>query len=333
MTESIPTAKPVTRFGRDMPVPKVPTNSGKGLRISFIVVVYAMPEQASRTLHSLSADYQIGVDGSEYEVLVVENRSDQNLSQDKATQYGDNFRYFLRDETAPTPIHAINFGAGQARGEYVAIMIDGARMLSPGVVANMLSAVNLADEPVICVPGYHLGDELQQFAVQKGYNEKAEAQLMSNIGWPEQGYRLFEICCPSGTSAGGFFKPIGESNCLGLRKSLFDQLGGYDTAFTGRGGGMVNLDFYRRAIEFAGSQLILLLGEGSFHQFHGGETTGKEGINREQLIQDITFEYFQLRGKPYTPPEQRAIFLGAVPDSALRLVSHNADAVVQLNNL
>ena len=50
-------------------------------------------------------------------------------------------------------------------------MIDGARMITPGVVAWTLAALDLHDEPVICVPGYHLGAELQWVAARKGYNE------------------------------------------------------------------------------------------------------------------------------------------------------------------
>ncbi len=47
--------------------------------LSIVVVVHNMPEQASKTLHSLSSHYQRDVSEEEYEVIVVENRSTNNL--------------------------------------------------------------------------------------------------------------------------------------------------------------------------------------------------------------------------------------------------------------
>jgi hypothetical protein len=301
--------------------------------LSVIVVAYDMPEQLNRTLHSLSLDYQRGVQEADYEVIVVENSSNRILGAERATSHRGQFRYLLREENRPTPIHAINAGVGLAAAPRVAIMIDGARMVSPGVLAWNLAAASLHDSAVVCVPGYHLGEELQQLAAAKGYDERSEAALLQAIEWPEDGYRLFEICCAAGTSAGGFFKPIGESNCIALDRTLFDELGGFDTAFSQRGGGLVNLDFYKRALEQPGTQLVILPGEGSFHQFHGGETTGRGAVDRDQLIHDMAAEYIDLRGQRYAPPEQRAIYLGPVPDPALRFIRNGAAAVMRLNQL
>jgi hypothetical protein len=330
--KSLP-AKPITRFAEEVPVPTdVLGDRQSAPRLSVIVIAYAMPEQAERTLHSLSLDYQRGVEQQDYEVILVENVSGQVLGEERATRHSGDFRYYLREETAPTPIHAINFGVSQARGAAVAIMIDGARMLTPGVLAYMMAALRLSENPVICVPGYHLGHELQQIAAKRGYNEDTEAKLLASISWPEDGYRLFDISCNSGTSGGGFFKPIGESNCIALPKALFENLGGFDTAFTQRAGGLVNLDFYKRALEHCDSSLIILHGEGSFHQFHGGETTSSSAAaNREETLRLYSEEYIRLRGVRFSPPEQRPIFFGAVPDNAIRYVRHSAEAVMRLN--
>jgi hypothetical protein len=329
--KTLPAARPITRFAGDMPGPR--RREEQGLKLSVIVVAYAMPEQLDRTLYSLSLDYQHSVVNADYEVIVVENTSERNLGEARATAHRGQFRYFEREEAEPTPIHAINFGAEQAKGDFVAIMIDGARMITPGVVAWTLAGLNLYDESVICVPGYHLGSELQQIAARKGYNEDDEARLLASIGWPEDGYRLFDISCSAGTSAGGFFKPIGESNCIAMSRALFHQLGGFDAAFRQRGGGLVNMDFYKRALETKDTQLVILPGEGSFHQFHKGETTGKPDINRDQLLHDMQAEYVELRGERFSPPEKRATFLGPVPDSALRYLRRGAESVMVLNGL
>lgn len=329
--QPLPKAKPVIRFSPHMPTPAART--GDTPLLSVIVVAYDMAEQLHRTLHSLSLDYQTGVRPGDYEVVVVENASGRDLGETRATSHRGDFRYFLREETEPTPIHAVNYGASQARATNVAIMIDGARMLTPGAIGWMLAALDLHEKPVVCVPGYHLGAELQQAAAEKGYDEGAEAKLLASIDWPEDGYRLFDISCAAGTSAGGILKPIGESNCIALRKSMFEDLGGFDPGFKQRGGGLVNLDFYKRALETPGTQLVILPGEGSFHQFHGGETTGKAHADRQRLIHDMAMEYIALRGSRFSPPEQRAVYLGPVPDSALRFLRRGAEAVIRLNEL
>ncbi|MGI9294638.1 MAG: glycosyltransferase, partial [Pseudomonadales bacterium] len=83
-------------------------------------------------MFTLSEQFQRQVDAQDYEVIVVENASSAELGEKAALQYGANFRYFHRQETQPTPVHAVNFGASQSRGQFVAIMIDGARMVTPG---------------------------------------------------------------------------------------------------------------------------------------------------------------------------------------------------------
>jgi hypothetical protein len=325
------TPKPVMRFEQAMPV--LQFDRPRKTMISFVVIVYKMPEQAKKTIISLGTGYQRGVEAEDYEIIVVENKSDHLLGEKEALSCSPNVRYFLRDEKLPTPVFAINFGAEQARGTHIAVIIDGARMCSPGVVNYTIAAAALSRFAVIAVPGYHLGHEPQQVSTQKGYDEKVEAEMLAAIEWPKDGYRLFEISCFSASSAGGFFKPIGESNCVAVSRELFETLGGYDTNFTETGGGQVNLDFYKRAVELPETQLFILLGEGCFHQLHGGVTTGLEGKARQETMRAHFAQYASLRGEAYCPPEKRAIYLGAMPDSALRFVRHGADVVITSNNL
>jgi len=86
----------------------------------------------------------------------------------------------------------------------------------------------------------------------------------------EDGYRLFEIACLGGSYRAGWFGPIFESSALFLRRSLWNELSGFDVRFDEPGGGLLNLDLYRRACEAPGILLVVLLGEGTFHQLHGG---------------------------------------------------------------
>ena len=324
--------RPVIRFDGTMPLVSKPENPPR-TKISFVVVVYNMPEQAKRTLHSLSTAYQRGVDRDDYEVIVVENRSARLLGEEAATAYPGNFRYFLRDEQLPTPVFAINFAATHATGTHIAVMIDGARMVTPGIVSYMRAAIALDAHAVVAVPGYHLGHELQQKSVLTGYDEAREAELLHSIDWPGDGYRLFEISCLSGSCMTGFFSPIGESNCICVSRQMFADLGGYDTGFTETGGGQVNLDFYKRAVERTESQLVILLGEGNFHQLHGGVTTESKGEQRSRAMEAHFAQYHSLRGESYCPPDKRPVFFGAVPDSALKFIRHGANNVILMNGL
>lgn len=315
---------PVERFDPVVAVPGSHVNAGRPL-ISFVLIVYKMSDQAQKTLLSLSTRYQRGVSEEDYEVIVVENSSSAVLGEERACQYGGNVRYFYREETLPTPVPAVNFGAEQARGTHISIMVDGARMLSPSVVSYTLAATRLHHRVVTAVPGFHIGNKLQQRAVLEGYCEEEEARLLASIDWPSDGYRLFDISCLSGTSRAGYFKPIGESNCLCVSSQMWRELGGFDPEFTETGGGQVNLDFYKRAVEAEDSLLVILIGEGSFHQFHGGITTGTQGEQRVKSMEDHFNQYAALRGGPYKSPDKRPVYLGSVPDNAIRFLQEGAN--------
>ena len=296
-------------------------------RLSLVVVVFDMPTQAMNTIRSLSPEHQRDVTSRDYEVVVVENRSANLLDPTGVTALGPNITYLLRDEPGQSPAPAMNAGARAARAEVLALLVDGARMVSPGVVATILAAQRLAAEPVVSVPGYHLGRRLHQEAVLDGYSAEQEQQALADLDWICDGYRLFDMAVLSASCAGGFLRPIGESNCIAVSRRLFDRLGGFDEGFTTMGGGFVNLDFYRRAVD--SGTLILLPGEGTFHQFHGGATTGAEGVDRDALLEQMHAEYTRLRGQVHAPPAQAPILLGQVSSHAAPFLRHSVDAWVK----
>src|SRR5581483_9041619 len=64
------------------------------------------------------------------------------------------------------------------------------------------------------------------------------------------------------------------------------ELGGFDERFASPGGGYVNLDAYRRALDLPRTRLIVLLGEGTFHQVHGGAATSGDAAQRDAFGAD-----------------------------------------------
>lgn len=297
--------------------------------VSFVLIVYDMPTQAQNTVRSLLPDYQRDARIQDYEVIIVENESANTMNRDFLNGLPPNFSYHLRKESRPTPIYAINYGVEQARGRNICVMIDGARLLTPGVVKNTILGHRLATRAVVTVPGYHLGFELQQIAVGSGYDIERERALMDSISWPDNGYRLFEISCFSGSCKHGFYLAHSESNCISMPRELWKELGGYDVRFDIRGGGLVNLDLYKRACELPGITHVFLHGEGTFHQFHGGSTTGGEDIEaRKNLIEAIKEQYQQIRGSKFTAPETNPIYLGELSHEVQRFVQISSNIIV-----
>lgn len=278
--------------------------------LSFIVIVYDMQREAVRTVQTLARDYQRGTEGIDYEIVVVDNGSPEPLDLSDVGEVGVPLRLIYRENATPSPADAINEGVARAAGAYVAVMIDGARMLSPGVVRGAANAVKLAEQPVVAVLGLHLGPAHQRSSIGQGYSKEVEDALLAEVNWRHNGYGLFGVSSWGGSCAEGWFGPAAESNCVVVSQDFFTALGGYDEAFRMPGGGLVNLDFYRRAVDHPDSTLIYVLGEGCFHQLHGGVTTGNSGVGHS--FDQLNEEYREIRGEGFRAPEKQPLLYGTL---------------------
>ena len=292
--------------------------------LSIIVIAYDMPRQALNTLISLSPGYQQGVSADQYEVIVVENRSTRNMDADAISRLPGNFRYFLRDEPGVSPAAAINFAFSQTRGRFIGLMIDGARMVTPGVVHYALTAFHITEHAMVVVPGYHLGENEQQFHETYGYSETHEQQLLEQIDWQNNGYKLFDISCLSGANPNGIFHPFMECNCLFMSADIFRQSGQADERFDLPGGGALNLCIYRKVALHPRSRSFVLPGEGSFHQLHGGVTTS-EIAEREAILIRQRDQLTELLGEPFRSPTVEPTVLGKISAPALRYLKHSVE--------
>lgn len=294
-------------------------------KLSIVVVVYKMARQAMNTLLSLSPIYQRDVNANDYEVIVVENNSMELLAEREVTALGENFRYFLRQESRPTPVYAINFGVEKARAPHICLMIDGARLVTPRLIRYTLDLLKLSSSVIVATPGYHLGLQDQKFNVEANHNEAAEMALLKKIEWPLCGYRLFDIACFSTSNAHGYFHPMMESNCLTCSKDAFFAIGGANEGFQTPGGGSVNLDIYRQLVLLRDSRLFVLPGEGTFHQFHGGITT-TQSKDLDAVLATHREELAKIRGRPYEAAKREPTLYGAVTSSALRFLQLSSQA-------
>lgn len=284
--------------------------------LSIIVIAFNMARELPRTLYTLSGQYQHHVHTDEYEVIVIDNGSAVPLEVEMVESFGPNFR-LIRLAGSPSPAPAINIGVSQARGEAVTICIDGARMLTPGIVRRTLQALQLHDDPLISSIGLHLGPDLQSNSMLQGYNQEVEDALLETVDWRRDGYELFRISCLAASCRWGWFRPIAESNFVTVRRGSYGRVGGFDERFVSPGGGFVNLDFYRNACEQL-DEVVMLLGEGSFHQFHGGVATNTPLASSPGP--QFAAEYFGIRGRDFAVPDRQHQYLGSLPPQSLPLV-------------
>jgi len=216
--------------------------SSAALSVSVVVVAYDMAREVPRTLRSLAPDYQRGMTAGEYEVILVDNGSPEPLDGAGLDARGAQLRCARIDPAPPTPARAANLGIEMADSDFVGVLIDGARLASPGLLARARLARSLAPRPIIATLGWHLGSVRHMDAPGNGYDQAAEDELLARSGWEHDGYRLFSVSTLAASSARGWFAPMGESNGLFMAKSMWEELGGFDEAFALPGGGLSNHD-------------------------------------------------------------------------------------------
>lgn len=295
------------------------------MKLSVIVIAYNMQREIPRTLQSLSRHYQLGCEELDYEVLVIENGSSKPLEPSIIQDNGPEFSYHYLENPPPSPAHAMNYGATQSRGDILCFLIDGAHLLTPGVFSHALAMFRAFDNPIVLTRYFYLGPEDQNTSIQQGYDRAAEDALLERIDWPNRGYDLFEI----GTPLQGdvpritWLNKMAESNCLFMLRATFDAIGGADERFDLPGGGFLNLDFYKRAADLPGTEPVLLMGEGSFHQVHGGTTTNVSPEERDLQTRVYKQQYREIRGCEFEASVKPVHFFGHLPTFYSKIHLHN----------
>lgn len=291
-------------------------------RLSIVVVGYDMARELPRTVLSLAPPYQRKVAPGEVEILLMDNASPTPVRRDDFPADLD-LRVIRVEDGGASPCRALNRGVELARSDNLAVVIDGARMASPGLADLSLSALGLGPDAFAATLGFHLGPKVQQVSVTEGYDRDVEDALLAGIGWPDDGYRLFEICALGESYSQGAFAAPPETTYFTMRRETWRAVGGYDERFADIGGGLASFDFFERAAARAGDAFVLLVGEGTFHQLHYGATTRAGGIRRTvepgvTLAERYAREYERVVGRPYAPGAPQPRLYGRLTHPAAR---------------
>lgn len=284
--------------------------------LSVIVVVYDMAREIPRTLQGLSRSYQENCEDLSYEVLVIDNGSPNPVDESVITAAGPEFKYHRLENPPPSPAYALNYGAEHANGETLCFMVDGAHLLTPGAFYKAMGARRALTNSVVMLRYFYMGPGQQNESIQQGYDKAREDELLRMIDWPSDGYRLFEVGTPlvykNFPNVTWFYKPL-ESNCLFMSARHFRDIGGADERFDIPGGGFMNLDLFKRACDGSDATPVMLIGEGSFHQLHGGTTTNIAPDDQDQLVEKYKQQYREIRGEDLTGVDRELFYFGHMP--------------------
>lgn len=287
---------------------RTPADASRRPGLSVVVAFHDMRPQAERTLHSLSRAYQREVEGLAYEVLAIDNGSAEPLDPQRVAALGPEFHHEFFATDSPSPCAALNHAVRRARYDRVMVSIDGARLLSPGLLAAAARAFEETPRAFVITLGMHLGPQVHNELVAAGFGPEDEAELLAAIDWRQDGYRLFQASSLALSSREGFYSELTETNCFALRTADYERLGGFDERFQSPGGGLANLDIFNRAMGDRELEPVMLLGEATFHQQHGGVAT--EAPLDAHPWPDYLAEYQAIHGKPFTSVWRPPTYLG-----------------------
>lgn len=253
------------------------------MRLSVIVCSYNMGRELPRTILSFSPWLQRVASG-DYEILVIQNGG-RLIDSEALSSIAPNIRNIQPSNLFSSPCFAINEAVCKhARGEFVLLVIDGARIHTPGVVRSCLDSIPLIGlSGVAYAPAYHLGWDKQSRSQVDGYNQHIEDAALRDVNWSVNGYELHSISSRAASHRGLYSLPA-EANTLLVSKQLFRKIGGFDEGFETPGGGLCNLDFFSRLCD-ASSSIVCYFREGSFHQIHGGASTNAIDKTNQNMLE------------------------------------------------
>ncbi|WP_101756537.1 hypothetical protein [Oceanicoccus sp. KOV_DT_Chl] len=69
-------------------------------------------------------------------------------------------------------------------------------------------------------------------------------------------------------------------------------------------------------VEGSKTTIVGIIGEGTFHQVHGGDTTNSNGSERTIKLSSYQSEYYSIYKKAYSRPKVNIQYIGHMPNLA-----------------
>ena len=295
--------------------PLAPPAPDETLDLSVVVVFYNMRREAARTLHSLSRAYQRGIDDLDYEVIVVENGSDedQRLGEEFVRSFGPEFRYLdLGEDATPSPTDALNRAIKIARGTRVRAHDRRCTRRHPGRPAVRHGRACAPTSPRSSRPnsGTSGPGSSRSSSTRATTRRRGRAVRRRSTGRPT-GTGSSRSATSSATATGS--TACSRATACSCRARSLEQVGGFDDSFSMPGGGYANLDLWERLASSPDVTMVSILGEGSFHQVHGGTTTNDSAHDdRRSKIFGYGEHYEELRGRLLRGPAKPMHYVGTL---------------------
>ena len=263
--------------------------------LDIVVCAYNMRIELLNTIHSMLPPYQEGVSIDQYNIVIIDNGSTDGTSASDFESISPNIRFLNYIERSRSPAPAINWVIeNHTSAEYLSICIDGARIFSPNLLRKTFEVIELIPNSFIYTLGYHIGEKTHMILSEEGYSISEAREFLSSLDWRRNANLLRQSSVLAGSSRGGYFSDVTESNAFCLRRSDVLRIGAYNEGFISPGGGLCNLEIFARLVRDAETVNVCLLEEGTYHQFHGGAATGKK------VVQSVfAEEYEKIMRKKY----------------------------------
>ena len=270
-------------------------------RLSIVIAAYEMQREIPRTLRSFLPPLQRSVEDIDYEIIVVDNGSPNALDLSDLPRPLPRPIRLIRVEperASPSPVACINDAVRHhATGDWLMICVDGARMASAYLVRRSVDILTRHPDAFTFVASRHLGPKPQMQSVKEGYDQSAEDGLLDSVAWQSDLDLLYGISVWAGAHARNNLLLQNESNAIAMSRSAWDRWGGYNERFLRPGGGLCNLELFSRCVSRENALNVLLYGETTFHQFHGGAATAHDGYFRASQE-----EHWNATGEKYARP-------------------------------
>lgn len=269
--------------------------------LSVVIAAYDMQREVPRTLRSFLPPLQRSVEDIDYEIIVVDNGSPNPLDLSDLPRPLPRPLRLVRvspDEALPSPVRCINAAVrDHAAGDRLMICIDGDRMASAYLIRRSVDVLTRHPDAFTFVASRHLGPKPQIQSVKEGYDQAEEDRLLETVDWISDLDSLYDISVWPGARTRRNLLLQNESNAVTTSRGAWDRWGGYNERFRRAGGGLCNLELFNRYVTRDNALNVLLYGETTFHQFHGGAATAHDGY-----FAAAQEEYVSATGEQYERP-------------------------------